>query len=61
MHPHARAVEFSSELSQRVATDDALYALVKSAFDELTKIIGGAHDVRSSPLSEIPRPAEEWS
>ena len=32
VHPHPRTVEFSSELSQRIATNDALYASVKSEF-----------------------------
>jgi hypothetical protein len=50
VHPHPRTVELSSKLSQRVATNDALYALVKSEFDELTRIIRSGEDLLSAGL-----------
>ena len=39
IHPHPRTVVYSAELSERIRTNDALYAGVKSQFNELTRII----------------------
>jgi len=48
VHPHPRTVELSSELSQRIATNDALYASVKSEFLALTRIIKTGEDLLSA-------------
>ena len=38
IHPHARTIVYSAELSQRIRTDDALYAPVKSNANAFRKI-----------------------
>ena len=50
IHPHARTIVYSVELSQRIRTDDALYAPVKSEFKELTRMIATGEDLLSRNL-----------
>jgi hypothetical protein len=50
IHPHHREVVYSNELSQRVQTNDALYAPVKSQFSELVRIITAGEDLLSLGL-----------
>jgi hypothetical protein len=50
IHPHPRTVVCSAELSERKRTDDALYAPVKSGFNELTRIITTGEDLLSRKL-----------
>jgi hypothetical protein len=50
IHPHARTIVYSAELSQRIRTDDALYAPVKSEFKELTRMIAAGEDLLSRNL-----------
>jgi hypothetical protein len=50
IHPHARTIVYSAELSQRIRTDDALYTPVKSEFKELTKMIATGEDLLTRNL-----------
>jgi hypothetical protein len=50
IHPHARTIVYSAELSQRIRTDDALYVPVKSEFKELTRMIAAGEDLLSRNL-----------
>ena len=50
IHPHARTIVYSAELSERIRTDDALYAPVKSELKELTRMIAAGEDLLSRNL-----------
>ena len=50
IHPHPRTVVCSAELTARIRTDDALYAPVKSEFNELTRIVTIGEDLLSRKL-----------
>ncbi len=55
IHPHPRTVLYSAELSESIRTNDALYAPVKSEFNELTRIITIGEDLLSHQSSGIVR------
>jgi hypothetical protein len=50
VHAHPRAIVYSVELSERMQTDEALYAPVKSEFAELTKMIAAGEDLLGHKL-----------
>ncbi len=50
VHPHPRRVWYSAELSERIRTNDGLYAPVESQFRELVKIITNGEDLLSRKI-----------
>ena len=53
VHPHPRTVCYSAELSERIRTNDGLYASVESQFTELVKIITNGVDLLSRKLLSL--------